>query len=106
LAAVLRQELPDLPHVAPWLHNPGDGADNTFSIFATRQEQIAYAIKSLSCHGRAGSRRRVWQHRNRRTYREDVERAATELKLKVRTYAPTTTLDSLATTPMPKARAS
>ncbi len=98
LAAVLRRELPDLPHVAPWLHNPGDGADNTFSIFATRQEQIAYAIKSLSVMGVQEVGAVYGSTSELATYREDVERAATELKLKVRTYAPTTTLDSLATT--------
>ncbi|NBW49197.1 MAG: twin-arginine translocation pathway signal protein [Betaproteobacteria bacterium] len=98
LAAVLRRELPDLPHVAPWLHNPGDGTDNTFSIFATRQEQIAYAIKSLSVMGVQEVGAVYGSTSELATYRDDVERAATELKLKVRTYAPTTSLDSLATT--------
>lgn len=98
LAAVLRRELPDLPHVAPWLHNPGDGTDNTFSIFATRQEQIAYAIKSLSVMGVQEVGAVYGSTLELAAYREDLERAATELKLKVRTYAPTTTLDSLATT--------
>nr|WP_315464681.1 ABC transporter substrate-binding protein [uncultured Rhodoferax sp.] len=98
LAAILRRELPDLPHVAPWLHNPGDGSDNTFSIFATRQEQIAYAVKSLSVMGVQEVGAVYGSALEMATYRDDVERAATELKLKVRTYAPSTTLDMLATT--------
>jgi ABC-type branched-subunit amino acid transport system substrate-binding protein len=102
LAAVLRRELPELPHVAPWLHNPGDGTDNTFSIFATRQEQISYAIKSLSVMGVQEVGAVYGSTLELATYREDVERAATELKLKVRTYAPTTTLDNLASTLNPQ----
>jgi ABC-type branched-subunit amino acid transport system substrate-binding protein len=98
LAAVLRRELPDLAHVAPWLHNPGDGADNTFSIFATRQEQIAYAVKSLSVMGVQEVGAVYGSSLEMASYRDDVERAATDLKLKVRTYAPSTTLDSLAST--------
>lgn len=102
LAAMLRRELPDLPHVAPWLHNPGDGSDNTFSIFATRQEQIAYAIKSLSVMGVQEVGAVYGNALELATYREDVERAGSELKLKVRTYAPTTTLNALALTLSPQ----
>lgn len=98
LAAMLRRELPELAHVAPWLHNPGDGTDNTFSIFATRQEQIAYAVKSLSVMGVQEVGVVYGSALELATYREDVERAASELKLKVRTYAPSTTLDNLAGT--------
>lgn len=97
-AAMLRKELPELPHVAPWLHNPGDGADNTFSIFATRQEQIAFALKSLIVMGvqEVGA---VYGNAGEATnYRDDVERAASELKLHIRSYTPTTTLDALAAT--------
>jgi len=97
-AAMLRRELPELPHVAPWLHNPGDGADNTFGIFATRQEQIAFALKSLIVMGvqEIGA---VYGNAGEVTnYREEVERAANELKLRIRTYTPTTSLEALAST--------
>lgn len=46
------RELPDLPHIAPWLHHPdGDMGDTTFPIFAPRQLQITHALKSLSTMG-------------------------------------------------------
>ena len=49
LASLLQREVADVPHVAPWLHSFADqGQDTTFGIFATRQEQIAHAVKSLS----------------------------------------------------------
>lgn len=52
LAGLLRREMPELPHVAPWLQNVDAAAStNTFPIFASRQEQIAHAIKSLSVMG-------------------------------------------------------
>ena len=98
LAAILRRELPELAHVAPWLHNPGDGTDNTFSIFATRQEQIAYAVKSLSVMGVQEVGAVYGSTSELAAYKEDMERAASELKLKLRTYAPTTTLENLANT--------
>ncbi|CAM8652588.1 Leucine-binding protein domain containing protein [Comamonadaceae bacterium] len=98
LASVLRRELPELAYVAPWLHNPGDGTDNTFSIFATRQEQIAYAVKSLSVMGVQEVGAVYGSASELAAYKEDMERAASELKLKLRTYAPTTTLENLANT--------
>ena len=52
LASLLAQKAPDLAHVAPWLQNvEAVGSPNTFPIFASRQEQIAHAIKSLSVMG-------------------------------------------------------
>lgn len=98
LAAMLRRELPELPHVAPWLHNPGDGTDNTFSVFATRQEQIAYALKSLTVMGVQEVGAVYGSAAEVSNYREEVERAATELKLRIRTYQPTSTLQALAAT--------
>ena len=52
LVGILDRELPDMPHVAPWLHNVDElELSNTFPIFASRQTQIAHAIKSLSIMG-------------------------------------------------------
>jgi hypothetical protein len=46
---LLRDDKTGLANVAPWLQNSSiDLAPQTFSIFATREEQIAYALKSLS----------------------------------------------------------
>lgn len=48
-AALLHQELPDLPHIAPWLQTTdAELADTSFPIFAGRREQIQHALKSLS----------------------------------------------------------
>jgi ABC-type branched-subunit amino acid transport system substrate-binding protein len=98
MATLLRRELPELAHVAPWLHNPGDGNDNTFSIFATRQEQISYAIKSLAVMGVQQVGAVYASPLEMALYREDMERTAAELKLKVQAYSPSTTLDKLAGT--------
>ena len=36
-------------HIAPWLHSAGaDASRNTFSIFASSQDQISHALKSLT----------------------------------------------------------
>ncbi|MGQ0710586.1 MAG: ABC transporter substrate-binding protein [Rhodoferax sp.] len=51
-AALVQRELPDLPHVAPWMHHlDGDIGDNTFPIFASRREQISHALQSLANMG-------------------------------------------------------
>ena len=42
----------NIAHAAPWLQNSGAEIDDqTFPIFAARQEQIAYALKTLSIMG-------------------------------------------------------
>jgi ABC-type branched-subunit amino acid transport system substrate-binding protein len=47
--ALMRNDKSGLANVAPWLQNSSvDMAPNTYGIFSTREEQIAYAIKSLS----------------------------------------------------------
>lgn len=51
-ATLLHKELPDLPHIAPWLQSTdGDVPDTSFPIFAGRREQILHALKSLSSMG-------------------------------------------------------
>lgn len=48
----LHKELPDLPHIAPWLQTTdGDVPDSSFPIFAGRREQIQHALKSLTNMG-------------------------------------------------------
>lgn len=51
-ATLLHKELPELPHIAPWLQSTdGDVPDTSFPIFAGRREQILHALKSLSSMG-------------------------------------------------------
>ena len=52
VAGTLQREAPDLPHIAPWLLSTKlDTNANTFAIFASRQDQIAHAVRSLSVMG-------------------------------------------------------
>ena len=52
IAAISRQGGLNIAHAAPWLQNSSLEVDEkTFPIFATRQEQIAYALKTLSVMG-------------------------------------------------------
>lgn len=48
----LQRSLPDLAHIAPWLHSTESTlADTSFPIFASRADQIQHALKSLSSMG-------------------------------------------------------
>ena len=52
LDALMRDDGNAITHVAPWLQNSSVNLSrNTFSAFSSRQEQIAYAFKSLSNMG-------------------------------------------------------
>jgi ABC-type branched-subunit amino acid transport system substrate-binding protein len=52
LTKMLQEERSGLAHVAPWLQNTSSElGDHTFPIFADRQDQIAYIVKSLSLMG-------------------------------------------------------
>lgn len=87
LSALLRQEPLDIAHAAPWLQNAGATADrHTFPIFAPRQEQIAHALKSLSSMGVAEVGAIYASAQEQSLYREDVERTAAALKLKLHSY--------------------
>lgn len=98
LAAVLRQEQLEIAHVAPWLHKADlDESDSTFPIFASRQEQIAHALKSLSVIGVSQLGAVYASSQEYELYRADVERAASELKLRLSNYAPTGNLRETAT---------
>lgn len=86
LVQLLRQEQPDLAHVAPWLHNADGQGEQTFCIFASRQEQIAHALKSLSANGVAELGAVYASAQENALYRADVERAAADLKLRLTSY--------------------
>nr|WP_315490587.1 ABC transporter substrate-binding protein [uncultured Rhodoferax sp.] len=83
----LGRELPDLAHVAPWLQNVEAAAmPNTFPIFASRQEQIAHAIKSLSVMGITQVGAVYGTPEEHTAYRADLEQAARALNLSIVSY--------------------
>jgi ABC-type branched-subunit amino acid transport system substrate-binding protein len=97
LASLLQREAPDVAHVAPWLHMATEGQDNTFGIFATRQEQISHAVKSLSVMGVTEVGAVFASAAERTSYQAELEQAASSLKLKLQSYVPTTSLQAMAT---------
>lgn len=97
LVGILNREMPDLPHVAPWLQNvEAIPSANTFPIFASRQDQIAHAIKSLSVMG-IGQVGAVYGSTGEYSaYRQDLERIAKALNLSIVSYSSTGDLRDLA----------
>ena len=90
LVALLRQEQHDIAHVAPWLQNSDlDGDNRTFPIFASRQDQIAQALKSLSIMSVPELGAVYASEQEYALYRDDVERASAALKIKLKSYKPT-----------------
>jgi ABC-type branched-subunit amino acid transport system substrate-binding protein len=99
LASMLRREMPELPHVAPWLQNVDAAAStNTFPIFASRQEQIAHAIKSLSVMGITQVGAVYGSAAEFSAYRNDLEQIAKALKLSITPYHTNGDLRDLAQT--------
>ncbi len=96
LTDLIRNSASGLAHIAPWIHNTRQGTgENTFSIFATRQEQIAHALNSLSVMGvkeigAVYSSAAEWN-----SYHDDVEATATALKVRCKTIKPVTDLQTL-----------
>lgn len=87
LVGLLARELPDLPHVAPWLQNVETVTSAaTFPIFASRQDQIAHAIKSLSVIGINQVGAVYGSTAEYNAYRADLEQIARSLKLSIVAY--------------------
>ena len=87
IARLLQQDGVTLAHAAPWLQNSSIEIDErTFPIFAARQEQIAHAMKSLTVMGMQEVGAVFASAREFDLYRDDVERTAAALKLKLRIY--------------------
>lgn len=85
-----------LAHAAPWLQNSGDEVDDrTFPIFAARQEQIAHALRSLTVVGIREIGAVYASEADWRLYREDLERAAASLGLRLQTYRTEGDLDRM-----------
>jgi ABC-type branched-subunit amino acid transport system substrate-binding protein len=84
---LLRQEPWPIAHVAPWLLNSSIEVDErTFPIFAARQEQIGHALKSLSTLGVQDVGIVYASGEEMRLHREDLERSAAALKLRLQTF--------------------
>lgn len=82
--AISRQGGLNIAHAAPWLQNASlEIDDNTFPIFAARQEQIAYALKTLSVMGLKELGAIYGTARDNAAYHDELERVAASLQIKL-----------------------
>ena len=87
LAWLLRQENIAIAHVAPWLQNSSLEVDErTFPIFATRQDQIGHALKSLTVMGVHDIGAVYASSHEYNLYHADLERIAAEFKFKLQSF--------------------
>ena len=87
IAALSRQDGLHMAHVAPWLQNASlEVDDQTFPIFAARQEQIAHALKNLSLMGMSELGAVYGSHRDYSAYHLEIERIAASMQLKLQTF--------------------
>ncbi len=99
---ILRRGAPDLPHIAPWIHDTKTAPEEAiFPIFASRREQINHAIKSLSMMGIAEIGAVYATPAEFASYKEDMELIAGGLKLRLRSFGPVADLRRLANTLTP-----
>lgn len=102
LSDLLRREAPDIPHIAPWLQNAKVNlGDNTFPIFASRQDQITHAVRSLALAGVAELGAIYTSPSEYVDYQQEVQRSAVALNLRMATYGPSPDLRHLAQTLTP-----
>ena len=84
VVAQLSQDRLAMAHAAPWLQNSSLAIDDqTFPIFAAREQQITYALKTLSGMGLKELGAVYASNQDQTVYREDVERIAAGLGLKL-----------------------
>jgi hypothetical protein len=89
LVALLQQDSYDIAHVAPWLQDSHLASDKrTFPIFASRQDQIAQALKSLSIMGIPELGAVYASELEYAAYSTDVELGSVALGIKLRTFKP------------------
>jgi len=87
IATPSRQGGLDIAHAAPWLQNSSlEIDDKTFPIFAARQEQIAYALKTLSVMGLKELGAIYATAKDHAAYRIEVERIAAGMQLKLQSF--------------------
>ena len=76
-----------MAHVAPWLQNSSlDIDDKTFPIFAARQEQITYALKTLAVMGMSELGAVYGSVRDHAAYHVEVERIAAHMRLQLTSF--------------------
>lgn len=87
LTELLRQDKLAIAHAAPWLQNSSVEVDEqTFPIFASRQEQIGHALKSLTVMG-VQALGAVYASNDEFTlYHQDLNRIAAEFKLQLQVF--------------------
>ncbi len=87
LVTEARQSGLNIAHAAPWLQNSSiELDDNTFPIFSARQEQITYALKTLSVMGLNELGAIFGTPRDQSLYGMEVERIAASMQLKLQTF--------------------
>ncbi|HQS31209.1 MAG: twin-arginine translocation pathway signal protein [Polaromonas sp. 39-63-203] len=87
IVAISRQGNLNIAHAAPWLQNSSlDIDDRTFPIFAARQEQIAYALKTLSVMGLKELGTIYGTPQDYTAYHAEVERIATGMQLTMQSF--------------------
>ena len=87
LVELARQDGLNMAHAAPWLQNSSlEVDDNTFPVFAARQEQINYALKTLSVMGMSELGAIYGSARDYTAYHSEVERIAAGMKLKLQSF--------------------
>ncbi len=87
MVRLLRQENVRIAHAAPWLQDSSiEAGDNTFPIFAARQEQITHALQSLSMVGVQEIGAIYAADSEQRLYQDDLQRIAGALKLKLQSF--------------------
>ncbi|MEO7887618.1 ABC transporter substrate-binding protein [Polaromonas sp.] len=96
IVALSRQGALGIPHAAPWLQNSSlEIDDKTFPIFAARQEQITYALKSLSSMGLKELGAIYATAQDYAAYHADVARIAVDMQLKLQPFKGTGDLRAL-----------
>lgn len=87
LVAQLQKDGVGLAHAAPWLQNSSlDIDEQTFPIFAARQEQIAHALKNLSAMGMLELGAVYASPQDYTAYHAEVERIASSMGLKLLSF--------------------
>ncbi|MGH8803435.1 MAG: ABC transporter substrate-binding protein [Polaromonas sp.] len=87
IVAFSRQGGLNMAHAAPWLQNSSlEIDDSTFPIFAARQEQIAYALKTLSVMGLKELGAIYGTAQDHTAYHVELERIAAGMQLKLQSF--------------------
>lgn len=87
VARLLQQDGLAIAHAAPWLQNATlEVDDRTFPLFASRQEQIAHALQSLTAVGVQDVGAIYATAADHALHHEDIERTATALRLQLQTF--------------------